>query len=120
MPAPTYSSAVARRVAAAQMSARRLSGSALAGASSTIFWNRRCAEQSRSPRWITEPWVSASTCTSTWRALPIQRSTNRVPSPNAASASREAEVKASRRPAGLSTRTMPRPPPPADALSSTG
>ena len=30
-----------------------------AGASSMIFWWRRCSEQSRSPRWTTLPWSSA-------------------------------------------------------------
>ena len=38
-----------------------------AGDSSITFWWRRWIEQSRSPRWITLPWRSASTWTSTWR-----------------------------------------------------
>ena len=35
------------------------------GASSSSFWLRRWMEQSRSPRWITFPCLSASTCAST-------------------------------------------------------
>ena len=38
-----------------------------AGDSSISFWWRRWIEQSRSPRWITLPCVSARTWTSTWR-----------------------------------------------------
>ena len=38
-----------------------------AGASSITFWWRRCAEQSRSNRCTTLPWVSANTCTSICR-----------------------------------------------------
>ncbi len=38
-----------------------------AGASSTIFWKRRCTEHSRSKRWIARPSPSPATCTSMWR-----------------------------------------------------
>ena len=38
-----------------------------AGDSSMSFWWRRWTEQSRSPRWMTLPWLSARTWTSTWR-----------------------------------------------------
>ena len=44
-----------------------LKASAGDGASSTIFWCRRCSVQSRSPRWMTLPCVSAITCISTCR-----------------------------------------------------
>ena len=38
--------------------ARVASSMAGEGASSKTFWWRRCSEQSRSPRWITLPWLS--------------------------------------------------------------
>ena len=40
------------------------------GLSSTSFWWRRCSEQSRSPRWITLPWLSARTWISICRGWP--------------------------------------------------
>ena len=52
------------------------------GASSTIFWWRRCRLHSRSPRCTTLPCSSASTWISMWRGLVTNRSTSRVSSPN--------------------------------------
>src|ERR671920_395534 len=62
-----------------------------AGASSTSFWLRRCSEQSRVPTTITFPWVSASTCASTWRGLSRNFSTKDSPRPNAETPSRTAQ-----------------------------
>ena len=49
------------------MRSRSAASTAGDGVSSTSFWWRRWMVQSRSPRWITFPCASASTCTSTWR-----------------------------------------------------
>ncbi len=85
-----------------------------------IFWCRRWMLHSRSNRATVWPWVSASTWTSMWRGSRTYRSRNTVPSPKAASASRRALATASRRLTGPPTVRMPRPPPPADALTSRG
>ena len=76
------------------MAARVASSSRIEGASSTIFWWRRCRLHSRSPRLQTCPWVSAKTCTSMWRGRATKRSTSRVPSPKAPIASRRAAAMA--------------------------
>src|SRR5664280_2444161 len=47
------------------MACRISSGKSGAGLSSTSFWWRRCAEQSRSPSQSVVPWVSAMICIST-------------------------------------------------------
>ena len=39
------------------------------GASSMIFWWRRCMEQSRPNREMALPYLSANSCTSRWRAF---------------------------------------------------
>ena len=49
------------------MATRTSSGKFGAGLSSTSFWCRRWAEQSRSPSHNAFPWVSQMTCISTWR-----------------------------------------------------
>ena len=67
-----------------------------------IFWWRRWIEHSRSPRATTVPWMSPRICTSTWRPRSTKRSTNTVPSPNAAAASRRALATASARASGSS------------------
>ena len=67
VPAPVYDTAFAASTAIAPMRARSSGETAGDGVSSTIFWWRRWMLQSRSPRWMTFPWVSASTCTSMWR-----------------------------------------------------
>ena len=54
------------------------------------------------------------------RGRPTACSMNTVGSPNAPSASRIAADTASRSASGSSTRRMPRPPPPATALTNTG
>jgi hypothetical protein len=61
------------------------------GASSTTFWWRRWTEQSRSPRWMTWPWVSPNTWISTWRPSMMARSRISSPLPNADSDSERAE-----------------------------
>ena len=76
--------------------------------------------QSRTPTAHTVPWVSAMSCTSTWRASVTTRSMNTVASPKALSPSARALAKASARPSSSSTRRMPRPPPPAVALIISG
>ena len=91
-----------------------------AGASSTSFWCRRCSEQSRSPRATTAPSASARSWTSMCRAGRISRSRYTDPSPNADAASREPLTSAAGRSSGRVTRRMPRPPPPAAALTSNG
>ena len=106
--------------AASPIRARVASSSRALGASSITFWWRRCSEHSRSPRWMTLPCVSASTCTSMWRGVSTNRSRKRVSSPNAPADSRRAEASAAGRSAGFSTRRMPLPPPPAEGLTSTG
>ena len=90
------------------------------GASSTTFWCLRCTEQSRRPSANTVPWRSAAICTSTWRAPEIALSAKRVPSPKALAASVSALSKAASSSSALRTRRMPRPPPPAVALSISG
>ena len=55
-----------------------------------------------------------------WRGRPTACSMNAVGSPNAPSASRMAASVSSRSLAGSSTRRIPRPPPPATALTKTG
>ena len=52
---------------------RVASSSAGLGPSSTIFWCRRCTEQSRSPTWTPVPKRSTMTWTSTWRVSSSQR-----------------------------------------------
>ena len=61
------------------------------------FWWRRWMEHSRSPSVHTVPCVSASTCTSMWRAPVSSGSQNTAGSPNADSASRRADSSASAR-----------------------
>ncbi len=91
-----------------------------AGASSTSFWLRRCSEQSRVPTTTTLPWVSASTCASTWRGLSRNRSTKHSPRPNAETASRTAESNSSGISSMVRATFNPRPPPPNAALMATG
>ncbi len=55
-----------------------------------------------------------------WRGAVMYRSRNTVPSPKADRASRRAPARASARSSGPATIRMPRPPPPADALTSRG
>ena len=55
-----------------------------------------------------------------WRGSTTACSMNTVGSPNAPSASRMQVSTASRRSLGSSTRRMPRPPPPATALTNSG
>ena len=66
------------------------SSSSTQGASSMIFWWRRCSEHSRSPRCTTWPWPSARTWISMCRGRSIHRSTSSVSSPKEARASRRA------------------------------
>ncbi len=54
------------------------------------FWWRRCSEHSRSPRWMTLPWLSARTWTSMCRGVRTSRSRNSVSSPKALAATRRA------------------------------
>jgi hypothetical protein len=64
--------------------------------------------------------VSANTWISTWRAPSINFSSSSSPLPNALRASLLADSIAAASCSGASTRRIPRPPPPAVALSSTG
>ena len=59
--------ALATFTAAAPMASSTPSGRLGAGASSTSFWWRRWAEQSRSATHTQLPWVSAMICISMWR-----------------------------------------------------
>ena len=77
-------------------------------------------EHSRSPRWRTFPCESPMICTSMCRPWVIYGSIKTLPSPNADSASLDAELMASARSACFSTMRIPRPPPPAAALTMTG
>ncbi len=107
-------------MAASQRAASTSGARPGAGASSNTFCCRRCIEQSRVPSAHTCPWVSARICTSTWRASATNASTNTEASPKAAAASVAAARSASASSAGDPTRLMPRPPPPAAALSRIG
>ncbi len=102
------------------MRARVAASSRADGASSMIFWWRRCRLHSRSPRWMVCPVASASTCTSMCRGRSMSRSSSRVSSPNADAATRRAEMSASGSSAASRTTTMPLPPPPADGFTSSG
>eukprot|EP00955_Chlamydomonas_euryale_P000868 10175-Chlamydomonas_euryale.AAC.5 len=64
-----------KRMRKCTLMCKRTSGvSAGDGASSSSFWLRRWMEQSRSPRWITLPCLSASTWNSMWRGFLTRRS----------------------------------------------
>ena len=67
MPAERYPTAAAASVAILPIRSRISSSTWGPGDSSISFWWRRWIEQSRSPRWMTLPFESASTWTSTWR-----------------------------------------------------
>ena len=88
VPAPTYSTAFAARIAAQHNSSRVASSIPGAGASSITFWWRRWSEQSRSNRWTTLPCLSPNTCTSIWRGERIYFSSRTRSSPNDELASR--------------------------------
>ncbi len=75
MPALTYPQASATFTEASPMARRTSSGKLGAGLSSTSFWWRRWAEQSRSPSHRVLPWVSAMICISTCRGQARYRST---------------------------------------------
>ncbi len=94
--------------------------STLLGASSTTFWWRRWMLHSRSNRYTTLPWWSASTCTSMWRGPRAYFSTNTASSPKALRASLWASSIISSNSSARSTSFMPLPPPPSLALISTG
>ncbi|MCY1240104.1 hypothetical protein D9M72_529360 [compost metagenome] len=102
------------------MRARSTGPTAGDGASSMTFWWRRCTEQSRSPRWMTLPWVSAKTWISTWRGAITARSRISSSEPKAAAASERALDSAAGSAAASRTSRMPRPPPPAAALTIRG
>ena len=59
----------AAAVAASPIALRTSGVSAGDGASSSSFWLRRWIEQSRSPRWMTLPCLSARTWNSMWRGF---------------------------------------------------
>ena len=84
------------------------------------FWLRRCTEQSRTPSAQAVPCPSAMTCTSTWRAPVTRLSRKTTPLPKARSASSRVRAYASVMSASDRITRMPRPPPPAVALSMTG
>ena len=106
------------RTASSWRSRRCVSSRPGAGASSTSFWWRRWSEQSRSPMRRPVPWVAQQLDLDVARrpdpALEVD-----APSPNAARprvAGGERRGRSPRR----STRRMPRPPPPAAALTRSG
>ena len=84
------------------------------------FWLRRCTLQSRTPRVHTVPSASATTCTSTCRPPRIARSRKTVASQAVFAASEQARSNASSSCSGDCTSRMPRPPPPAVALTMSG
>ena len=114
-PARRHSSAAARRI-----SASCPASSSVQADSSITFWWRRWSEQSRTPTGHTFPCRSAITWTSMCRASPTSCSTKTVGSPNDWRASVRATSRAPASSAGCATRLMPRPPPPAVALTNTG
>ena len=118
--APWRPTARATRTASSPRCLRSAGLSPGAGASSSSFWWRRWAEQSRSPRATTVPCASPSSWTSMCRPSWTNRSRYSDPSPNAASASWAAEASAAWSSARWSTRRMPRPPPPAAAFTRSG
>ncbi len=120
MPALTYPSSRANFTASACRAWRIPSSRFGAGAISITFWCLRCTEQSRSNRCTVSPDASARICTSMCRGRSTACSTNIVGSPKAVSASRIAAARASGSASGVSTRRMPRPPPPATAFTNTG
>jgi hypothetical protein len=91
-----------------------------AGASSTTFWWRRCTEQSRSNRYTQLPWLSPKTWISMWRGRCRYFSISTCSSPKDDFASRWQEASASANSSPFHTARMPLPPPPAEALISTG
>ena len=89
---------------------------AVGGPSSTIFWKRRCIEQSRPERMDTFRCLSAITCTSMCRA-PSHRRMRKMGEPLTSSATcRNIGMMSARH---LALRT-PLPPPPSDALIMIG
>mmetsp|Transcript_6101 Transcript_6101/g.24354 ORF Transcript_6101/g.24354 Transcript_6101/m.24354 type:complete len:205 (+) Transcript_6101:6588-7202(+) len=114
--APTYPTAAASDRAACSIARRVPGGTAEAGASSITFWWRRCTVQSRPCSAATLPWLSHSSCTSTWRHTGAQRMRNTgLPGTSAVTCGNTARASSA-----LSTRRMPRPPPPALALIMRG
>jgi hypothetical protein len=120
VPALRYPTSAASRTAAALIAASVSASSAVDADSSITFWLRRCTLQSRTPTAQVVPAPSAITWTSTWRALSTNCSRNTAGSPKASSASPRAEARAPAIWSGERTTRIPRPPPPADAFSTTG
>ncbi len=90
------------------------------GDSSTSFWWRRWTVQSLSGKATTLPCLSAMIWISTWRGRSSSFSMNTEPSPKAALASVAAASSWGLSSSGERTIRMPLPPPPAEALISTG
>ncbi len=90
------------------------------GLSSISFWFFLCTEHSRSPRHITLPYLSASSCISICLTGLRNFSIYTAPSPKAASASLDAELKALSNSSIELTKRIPLPPPPERALISKG
>ena len=120
VPALTYPISLAKATASRCRACRISSSRFGAGAISMTFWWRRWSEQSRSKRCTTLPSPSARICTSMCRGRRTACSRNTVGSPKAVSASRIAASREPRRSSRRSTRRMPRPPPPATALTKMG
>ena len=91
-----------------------------AGASSMIFWWRRCIEQSRSPSQTAFLCWSASTWISMCRGCSRNFSMYTAGLLNAAPASVRVICTALTSAASVCTTRMPRPPPPPAALMMTG
>ena len=90
------------------------------GASSSSFWWRRWSEQSRSPRWMTLPRSSPSTWISMWRGrLEVFFQVDGVVAEGGLGLGARGRERR-RQLVGLWATRMPRPPPPAAALMSTG
>ena len=118
--APRYPTAIASRSADAFRSSTWDADSSGDADSSMTFWLRRCTEQSRTPSAHAVPSPSAITWTSTCRAPVTRRSRNTTPLPNARAASSLVRAYASESSSAERTTRMPRPPPPAVALSING
>ena len=91
-----------------------------AGASSMIFWCRRCIEQSRSNRKTAFLCSSASTWISMCRGFSRYFSMYTIGLPKAALASALVRLTAGSSAASVWTTRIPRPPPPPAALIITG
>ena len=91
------------------------------GASSSTFWWRRCSEQSRSPRWTAPPLPSPKTWTSMWRGVDeVLLEIDLVVAEGGLGLGAGGLEGGLDLVGGAVASFMPRPPPPAVALTITG